>query len=388
MAIYFYSLLATLIMGCISDVAYKKNNISKNRGWQAFFISLPLATVAGLRTIDIGTDIQVYGRGAFKAATSSQSMLSYITAMDARYGIEHGYDILNFLVSRFTDNINIFLFILSLVTLIPFVLGALSFRRTFSIPIWIQLGVFWGLNYGGTLNIMRQSVSMSIVYLAVAILLSKRGHNVRNYFLLLILAFEFHRTAVIAIIFFIIFEYVEVGMVKVKLSVRLPALILSISSIAIIGAILIKKLANTGFLSKYQSYTDSSNWLVQTSYGWGRILLLSIGALLVAVLFGFYLYLSTNKIFKKYVVFLLLVLIIDIATQFSASSGKLFTRLGLYFGIFEAISLPLGMNVLFNKRIKIVGYLIVLGYVIFVFFTVTKSGSGEIYPYQWILNLG
>lgn len=387
MAIYFYSLLATLILGFISDLVYTKNKIDKHSGWQAVFISLPLATVAGLRTVDIGTDVQVYCVGAFRAAVSSQSMLGYIEAMDARYRIEHGYDVLNFIVSRFTDNLNIFLFVLSLITLVPFVLGAMSFRKTFSIPIWIQVGVFWGLFYGYSLNIMRQSVAMSIVYLAVAVLLSKREHSVIYYLLLLLLAFEFHRTAIIAIVFFFIFEYVEVGMEKIKQSARLFVVASSISSVVIIGFILFKKMSNTIIFVKYQSYIDGSNSLVQMSSGWRRILLLSIGAIMIALLMLLYLYLSKNKEFKKYIIFLLIVLIIDIATELSALSGKLLTRLGLYFVIFEAISLPLGMNVLFNKRTQVIGYLIVMVYMMFVFFTVTKSGSAEIYPYQWILNI-
>ncbi|MGO3387903.1 EpsG family protein [Latilactobacillus sakei] len=386
MAIYFYSLIATIVLSVINDVLYKNGKANLKDGWQAFLISLPLAIVAGLRTLDIGTDVQVYGYGAFKAASSSTSFISYVKAMDIRYSLEYGYAILNFLVSRVTNNINIFLFILSMVTIIPFVLGSLLFRKQFSVPLWIQMGVFWGINYGSTLNIMRQSVAMSILYLAVAFLLSKREHNILLFFILLFCAFEFHRTAAVGIVFFLIFEYIEVIIVRTKFSVRLPILAVIIPSIIIIGASIVKILINTGFLAKYQQYMGTDNWLNQASQGWDRIFLLTIGPLLVVILLSVYLYLSTNKENKRLVIFLLIVLIIDILTQFSSRSGKLFSRLGMYFVLFESISLPLGLNVLFNKRTQIIGHLILMVYIIIIFYTVTKSGSGEIYPYQWIFN--
>ncbi|WP_069825208.1 EpsG family protein [Pediococcus pentosaceus] len=382
---YFSILGLTLIIALVNDFFYTRK-FAKNILVNSIILALPMAILAGLRTTNIGTDIQVYGLGEFNIATFSGSLTAYLQSIKMHYGTETLYSLLNYSVAKFTNNINIFLFILSLITIAFFVAGALLFRKKFEIPVWIQLSVFWGLIYGNSLNIMRQTVAMSIVYFAVAELVNGQKWNRLMFFILIAAASGFHRTALIAIAFYVIYEYVQKVTDKAKFSLQIVIVVILTLISIVLGIFIINKLLGTSFALKYGQYIEGTNWLNQTSLSWSRVLMLTTMPIITFVLLLVDINKITNQEEKKYLIFFLLVLVIDLITQFSAVSGKLLSRLGLYFVIFEAVTTPLTLRYLLQKNSKFVGYIVILIYMMFVFYSVTKSGSGEIYPYQWILG--
>jgi hypothetical protein len=388
MLVYFYSLSAMMILAMINDWIYEINRFDSNlfRWGTAFLVTLPLTAVAGLRTINVGTDIKVYGYGTFSSAVNQTSLFNYLHLIDVRYGIEHLYAVLNYIVSRFSNNINVFLFIASICTILPFVWAALIYREKLNVPISLQLIVYWALFYGNSLNILRQSMAMSLVYAAVAALITEKKKSVLLYVVLTLIAYEIHRTALISFVFLGIYFYLKKVGNKATLGLQISALLIFIPIISTIVLALTKKMINTPFLAKYQQYITGSNWLVQSSYGLSRIVLLTAGGVISIFLLVFFILKTKDVVQKKYAIFFLCVLLIDLVTQFSAFYGKLLTRLGLYFVLFETITIPMLLKNIFKGSLRFIMYVILIIYMVLIFYTVTKSGSGEIYPYEWILN--
>lgn len=387
MDVYFYVLIITVLLALIDDYLYKFSFFDMPKFLSALTIALPMSIIAGLRNWNIGTDVHIYGYGEFNIATAATSLHTYIQSISTHYRTEILYSVLNFVVSRFTNNVNIFLFVLSLITVIPFCLGCILFRKKFNIPVWIQVTIFWGLFYGNSLNLMRQSVAIAFVYLAVAMLMCNEKWNNVSFFILSAVAFGFHRTAFMSIIIWMIYQYINKLSGKAKLSFQIVSGALLIAFGANLGLLVMSKALNTSSLAiKYKQYIDGSNWLAQTSYGWTRILMLSALPLMLLIILLVYRKYIKNQADQKYILFLTLILVVDLVTQISAFSGKVLLRLGLYFAIFECITAPLAFKLLLEKKSRFLGYILVAMYMIFVFYSVTKSGSGEIYPYQWIFS--
>ena len=60
--------------------------------------------LAAFRSVNVGTDVRVYGESVFNAAANAERF-SDMDFLSTWYQIEFGYRVLNFFVSRFTDNI-------------------------------------------------------------------------------------------------------------------------------------------------------------------------------------------------------------------------------------------------------------------------------------------
>ena len=67
-------------------------------------VILSLSIIGGCRNTTVGTDVEVYGVSWFEKACDYNNITDYLKDMNKEDG---GYVVLNYIVSRFTNNINI-----------------------------------------------------------------------------------------------------------------------------------------------------------------------------------------------------------------------------------------------------------------------------------------
>ena len=137
-------------------------------------------------------------------------------------------------------------------------------------------------------------------------------------------------------------------------------------------------------------YLSSDSWLNATSKGYSRIILTTFPATLAVVLVilllifsDYYFHLTDES--KRFLVLFGIILIFDVFTQYTAVSGQVISRLGLYFVIFEMIAVPYSIRKFFVHYSARVVDVIIVSFYLFLFYHLTIIGTGEIYPYQWIL---
>lgn len=163
---------------------------------------LVTAILAGLRDYSIGTDVRGYGNVWFQRAVSSKDAYGYLKwGTSSQVGIV--YMLLNYTVSRFTDNAHWFYFVLALL------INYLVFRGIYSckdeIDISLAMLVFYFLFYNNTLNLLRQSLAIAIIISGFKFV--KRKQFIK-YFICVTVAFLTHSTAFVGIaVYFLYHSY-------------------------------------------------------------------------------------------------------------------------------------------------------------------------------------
>lgn len=156
---------------------------------------ISLSSLNWLRDYSIGTDIEIYGNYLFQAASDSNHFSNYMQiCLQSNMG-EHGYAILNYIVSRFTDNPHLFYFIHGLLVNSLFLLACRLASARVNLTIMWTAYLF--LLYPTTLNLLRQSVALALIMLMVFFAFQNR------YVLslvMLIFAYTFHHSSVLGIL--------------------------------------------------------------------------------------------------------------------------------------------------------------------------------------------
>lgn len=171
---------------------------------------LLLAFLAGIRSIDIGTDTSGYY--LYFSAINDSNSISEVFSNDYlnRVGLEPGFRILIFLVSRFSKDFHFFCFIVALlIESAAYLFCVKMYKKNFSNYSWLLFLSFNVLLYGRFLNQMRQGLGISIVFLAVSYLVEKRYIK---YVVLGLIAGTIHYSAFLAVvILFCLFVYINRG---------------------------------------------------------------------------------------------------------------------------------------------------------------------------------
>lgn len=387
MSIYFIAIFLTIII--LDLIKFEIPEIKGKKILLASISALPLSIVAGLRTADIGTDIGVYGSSSFNLATNCSNFSEYWHLVIIKYGTESGYAWLNYIVSRFTSNLNVFLFVLSFLTLWVAFEGALTFEKSLGISVEIQILIYFSIIYGTSLNMMRQALAMSMIFWGTSLLIQRKRHNFLASLLLFGLAFLFHRTAIISVGIYIIYLYL-IGISKNwrrKINYFFFPWAVPLAAIGV--PFIFNFFINNTSFSKYTMYLEDGNWLESTSKGLSRIFLTTgpsiVAILLVTIILLANSYFKLEEKTKQILIFFGIILLLDIITQFTAISGQVIARLGLYFVVFEMIAIPFVIQKFLSKYSAWLIYVIVIFYYLYLFYHLTIVGTGQIYPYQWIL---
>lgn len=390
MQYYFIPFFITLVFLILGTIV-RKNNIITQVGIAAV-AAIPLAFISGVRTLVIGTDIKNYGLYNFNLATQFSDFADYFAKITISNQTEVGYALLNYVVSKFSNNINVFFFWLEFIIIFLFLWAAFRYESLFGISSVIQFVVFFGLFYGPTMNLMRQSVAMVLVYLGASFLFDSRWSFRKSFTISLFplaLATTFHRTSVVAVaIWFVYLVFKNAGDNARR---RFGSAVFVGTAGLILSFLIIKfgVLNSLPFMIKYTSYLNGDNYLVTATTSPSRFLLtiVPIGFALVIMLATDRQQLQTKIQITDAVFFTVaFIALMDIATQISGLQTGVFQRMGLYFYFFEVLILPFSGMVISKRNHQITAFIVIGIYALYMFYHITKLGEGEIYPYYWILG--
>ena len=162
------------------------------RGSPAILV-VAFVAFSSLRAVSVGNDTIEYHRvfEAIKATTSLQEAFTV-----SRF--EYGYVLLNYLVSRITDDFNVLLLIISVFVYGSAVLFIKRYAASYSLAVLLAFGMSAFYDF---MLFARQSVAVAIFLLAVPALMERK---LLRYVLLIVLASQFHVSALLLLIFYLV----------------------------------------------------------------------------------------------------------------------------------------------------------------------------------------
>ena len=202
------------------------------------FVFLALAVllpsiVAGCRDFTIGTDTNYYVRRLFVTALSTQDVGQFFSGQIDQY--EPGYLLLTFASARVSDDMHLLLFAVETIMLSTMMVAIV--KASNGNGLGAAFGAYLILHYNESFNLVRQSLAVAFVMLAVAYLLRKQ--YVR-YALSIFVAISFHSSGIIGLVFLIIQLFVGRSD---TLQQRQNLLSTKVSSLCINAALLITPIA-------------------------------------------------------------------------------------------------------------------------------------------------
>lgn len=336
-----------------------------------------MAVFAGVRNLNIGGDMNTYVNNVFYNSVFSTSFHS---ALSINPGIEFGYVGLNYLISRWTTNENLYLFILGLIVYGLTYIGFMQFRKFNHVTI--SLFFYFMLLYGLTFTLVRQSISCTLVFLGIALFINNKK---KTAMLLVFSSGLFHSSGSVGIgilVFLIVLERIKKNAFKKVIIL----LIITSLMVYIFGNMILSFSVSHNLISlKYSSYIDAGNSASMFNVTEG----VSLGNLYR--LFFIFLFLCAIREVKKdkVMLFIFSLVVFDFIFTILAKGamGLVVSRISYYFTWFLPIAYGLPIRRAFNKQSKTILYLVAGVIVVLVFnHVVLKSPVGvrgqQLYPYS------
>lgn len=371
---YIICFILSTILVFISEKLLKKNR--KKLAITLLIISvLILCLLAGLRDVSIGTDVNIYVKPLFENAINAESFQSYISENNEY--TENAYLVFTFICAKLTTNINVFLFIIQLLIIVP-VYYAIYLRRK-EAPMWLSLLIYLTLMYNVSFNLVRQCIAMSFIFLSYSLLeKNKRISTV----ICIILAFLFHKSALIAICTYVIILIYKSN--KLNKSCK-KKIIRAILFLILFSVIFYQPLAsflyNINILpDKYYTYikrVDMDNYdidyfnLLYKLFFWGIII------------YYFYNMKKNVKMDKPMnIVPYATILAVDFIIFPISFLSDTFIRIGYYYGLnIYPLAIPLCSNEVSNKKEVFIRCIIVLAVIIYWIYSIMIYKGMQTYPY-------
>ncbi|MBJ7671169.1 EpsG family protein [Weissella confusa] len=386
MNLYIVSIVITiLIIG--GNEFYFKTNYSVLRNALDIVGLLPVAIVSGLRNLNVGTDINHYVVPNFTAAQLFSDFFSYNTYVHSMTGnylnavnnTESGYNLIVFIVSRFTDNVHWLLFLLQLLVLIFIVTSLKIFAKFLETSVTLGVIVYLLTLYPFTLNVMRQYLAASLVLLAFSTFFAKK-----KYTSLIILAgaYSIHKSAIMGLLILVGYMVYMSVTKKNHSFANIPLIsMMAVMSAVLVGGNVLKLLQGSiqflPFLNKY-----AASFAVTGGYKFSGILIYIFPDVLIIVMYFFVIFssdfLKTNSKLWSYFGYLVTVsLLLNTLYLYQ----NVIPRLAIFIMIFRPVIIGTLINAL-PKNMKIIfsGMLVLI--FILVFYRILISGNGSVYPYQ------
>lgn len=188
---------------CLLVAASDKMKLKINKYLLLVIAVILPSILAGCRDYSIGTDVLVYGNIWFKRAVAANDLFWYVN-WGAHSSLGIIYPLINYIVSRFTNNAHWFYFILSLITNV-LVFKAAYNNKDIVKPIYV-ISAYYFLYYNQSLNILRQSLALSLAALSFSYI---RKNDVVKFAITTVAAIMTHTSAVMLVIAYIIYRFMQ-----------------------------------------------------------------------------------------------------------------------------------------------------------------------------------
>lgn len=228
-------------------------NISVKCRWTKlayFFLTISVllpSLLSGFRDDTIGRDLQLYGINCWDISCGMRK-LQEVFIYSLSVNTEIGYVLLNYLISRVTHDIHIFLFIHQLIIASTFYIVAYRLRKNASYPNFIV--VFYLLMvFVQSFNLLRQSMAIAFVFLAYYLFFICKN----KYWSLAIalLAMSFHNSIVLVSLLPVLYYYIKNGGNK---SIYIIAIIVTLFVFVFFKMFVVNLISNGILSSKYEHY--------------------------------------------------------------------------------------------------------------------------------------
>lgn len=349
----------------------RKENHKRAASWRGMFAVVILSLMAGIRSYQVGTDIQLYILpGYYQAKDYLGNFLAYIK--NDRYQLEIMYLILEYISAGIFHSPHFVMFTLSLITNLFVYAGIVNMHKEINISLaWL---IYCFVYFNISLNLMRQSVSVAIIFYLFSV---SQNLSWKKVIIFVLVSTIFHISGLIGIVLYSV--YILIGK-RNRLSGTKKIMFMISLSLPVVVTYMIEFLCIIGFFSgKYLVYVENRGDIAV-----GNLIFRFLGLLSFIIYYIKKLRRNNNK---DQLSFLMYVGIINIFLLLNNS--LIFTRIGKFFEIFEVIYFTWGMKAYPKaKGVRLIASaaLILLTF-FYWYYQFIVLGSGATYPYKIDPNL-
>ena len=309
--------------------------------------------IAGARNDDIGTDISFYAYYVFHTD-------AYLNLEDVE--IDLAIVLLAKFVHLFSDTFGVFLFFVEAWILGFACYAATLIRKRLSIVLFITF--FCLMAYNQSLNIMRQSMAMSVIMCAVVHLMRKEYMRM---FLFMVVAYFCHSTSIIGLLFIIAYYGAQqFGVKKILLFVSIMGVALVVSFNALFYQLISIALSNNLLASQYERYAVND---------YGEISRTTIFISIMYVI-SFGVILKDKVTVENFLT--MFALIMALALAYCSLGGEIVPRIRLYFTYINILFFSMS---LYRERKYVTWTVLAIAILNFVI-SIWISDYGETTPYR------
>lgn len=151
--------------------------------------------IAGMRDINIGTDLKVYVNYQYIITKNFDNFISYISFLQ----VDFMYGLLTFISSKIIYDFNFHLFIIQLINTICFVkfINSVKFNTDSNLNYALAFFIYLVTFYFKSLNLVRQHLAISFILLFYTYYLKGKNKTAIIFFIISVL---FHSSAIIALL--------------------------------------------------------------------------------------------------------------------------------------------------------------------------------------------
>lgn len=295
--------------------------------------------LAGLRADSVGTDVEVYGKWAYNQAILTDSFKIYYQARTESILGDIGYYFLTYVSAKIFPNYHIGLFIYSMIIQLFLYLGLKKYHRIFNTPVWLGMLLYYVTLYNYSLNLLRQSIAIVIIFYGSAYIFEKKYWK---FILFLILATLFHSSAFIAVVMLPMYALLKHGgnnSLK-KQFFRGSIFVIGLMFVLYEISNILQTLVTMGIVrSNYSSYLNGGAF---TESAGNNISIIGLLPHILIIMLIILMFKRLDKRQKEPLLFFMFSVIILI-TDFAPLFAQYAERIGLYF-------VPLQNVILCNER--------------------------------------
>lgn len=375
MIAYLICFTLTPVFTYLAQKNFKNNNKKLGIAFSILAIFVP-TYICGIRRIGVGRDIDLYVEPTLKFARGL-SFEAYMMTPKVNC-IENGYTIFVYIFSRFSNDLNLLLF---LIQLIPcFAVYYFAYKNREKFPMWLVMLVYLLVWYCRSFTVMRQSIAIGLVLIAIVKVKEKKYIQVC---ILMILAFYFHSSTLISLGMFAIIWINNKFEKRTKLMVYFVMIIILIIMTMLYQQILYYFTFNVKLLpNKFYNYLNNPDYALEKT----NISITETVFRISCAMFGIIFFITVKdeeqrKDFMEYFMFLViewLLYIISFKITNAIRMGYYYYYIGLLY-IMPSMIKTVKKDT-FNKTISC---MLIVGFVgIFWFIRFPIKKECETYPYK------
>lgn len=380
-----YIYLITFILSCLSLFVFEKIDGRIKYIFLGIGIFIP-ALLAGCRADTIGTDVRNYVEPIQIYASGMRSFTEYINGNivllsgDSFSRIEKGYLAFVFFISKINKSLFFNLFTTQFLIIGLMVVGLVKIRKYINISLPFSMFLYYMLFFNISLNLVRQSIAMSILFFAFPFLLENKW----IYFLISIfIATLFHKTAIIGLIIFLLYVILikkfqvpqfKYGMKTIHIEGKH---LISGAVIAIVILILMNP--SSSILNSILNILNLSSFGSLYSKGFG---IFSFSQVIIRVPFLLLLIFSWEKMENNDLKYFYLVLtVIDILFAQMSGGSSIILRISYYLSIFYIYAVPNEIAVYSNKSRILLQVAFLIGFISYWYYMFVVNNYNQTVPF-------